>query len=149
MTAGLAQGDLSALADELVLIHDTVSTSISDAAVLALLDQGRTDEANRVWARRPPVERSYYWLAMTTLRAHAAARLGDVEAATGCAEELAPYSGRMAGLDNGSLLAGPVDDALAAVAELHGRSEDARRYRLAADALRDRLAAEAARLLSG
>ncbi|WP_231514511.1 BTAD domain-containing putative transcriptional regulator [Mycobacterium sp. URHB0044] len=147
ITAGFARGDLGPLADELLVVHDTVSTTIADVAVLALLAAGRTDEARRLWRTRQPVERSYYWLAMMTFRAHAAAALGDMDAAKDCLAQLLPYSGRMAGLDNGSLLAGPVDDALAAVAELDGRVGEADRYRADATALRSRLAADAARLI--
>ncbi|ODQ96268.1 BTAD domain-containing putative transcriptional regulator [Mycolicibacterium holsaticum] len=147
ISAALARGDLSPLADELLLVHERVSTSVCEAAVLALIAAGRTDEARRLWAGRDPVERSYYWLAMTTLRAHAAALLGDVDEARCCAEELAPYSGRMAGLDNGSLLTGPVDAALAAVEDLLGETAKAQAHRAAADALRMKLAADAARLI--
>jgi hypothetical protein len=147
ISAALARGDLAPLADELTFIHDHVSTAVCDAAVLALIAAGRTDEARRIWGGRPAVERSYYWLAVTTLRAHAAVALNDTGQARRCAEELSPYSGRMAGLDNGSLLTGPVDDALAAVAQLLGRDDEARRHRAAADALRAQLAAEAARLI--
>ncbi len=146
-TAALARGDLAPLADDLLAVHMYVSTSIADGAVLALMHAGREDEARGIWARREPVERSYYWLAMTTLRAHAAVVLNDAAAATQCAAELQPYSGRMAGLDNGSLLAGPVDDALAAVANLVGDRGAAARYRAAATALKERLAVEAARLI--
>ncbi|MGY4711747.1 BTAD domain-containing putative transcriptional regulator [Mycolicibacterium sp. CBM1] len=148
LTAGLARGNIAALADELTAVGAHVSTSIADAAVLALLDAGRTEEAHRVWAGRKPVERSYYWLAITTLRAHAAARVNDLEAAAQCAAELRPYSGRMAGLDNGSLLTGPVDEALAAVAEVLGDTDAACRYRAAATALRSRLESEANTALS-
>jgi hypothetical protein len=143
----LARGDLSPLADELLFIHEHVSETVCEAAVLALLDAGRSGEAARIWAARRPVERSYYWLAMTTLRAHCAAALGDANEARSCATELAPYSGRMAGLDNGSLLTGPVDAALAAVEDLLGETEKAQTHRVAADALRVRLAADAARLV--
>lgn len=143
LTAGLARGDLADLADELRAVHTHVSSAISDAAVLALLDAGRPDEARQIWDTREPVERSYYWLAVTTLRAHAATAMNDVAAAEECAQELRPYSGRMAGLDNGSLLAGPVDEALAAVAELVGDRDAARRYRADAVELRSRLALEA------
>lgn len=148
LTAALCRKDLAPLADELLAVHNVVSKAVTDAVVLALLAAGRADEAHQVWAQRPPVERSYYWLAMTTLRAHAAAALGDEQAAKATAEELLSYSGRMAGLDNGTLLIGPVDEALAAVAELTGDTEQARRYRSAAAALRERLAADAARVLS-
>lgn len=147
ISAALARGDLGPLADELLAIHEHVSTSVCEAAVLALLAAGRSGEARLLWAQRKPVERSYYWLAMTTLRAHAAALLGDVDQARSCAEELAPYSGRMAGLDNGSLLTGPVDDALAAVEDLLGETAKAQAHRAAAEALRARLAADAARLI--
>jgi hypothetical protein len=115
--------------------------------VFAFLGAGRVGEARGIWAGRQPVERSYYWLAMTTLRAQAAVALGDVVEARSCASELSAYSGRMAGLDNGSLLIGPVDDALAAVEELLGETDAAQRHRAAADALRMRLATEAARLI--
>ena len=79
--------------------------------------------------------RNYYWLATTTLRAHAAVRLGELELARAAAEELRPWAGRVAGLDSGTLVVGPVDDALAAVAEALGdpAAEDHRR---AAEALR-------------
>ncbi|MEZ0354843.1 BTAD domain-containing putative transcriptional regulator [Mycobacterium sp. SA01] len=146
-TAGLARGELAPLADDLLAVHMYVSTSIADGAVLALMSAGREAEARQIWANQQPVERSYYWLAMTTLRAHAAVALGDADAAIRCAEELQPFSGRMAGLDNGSLLTGPVDDALAAIAELLGDGDAARRYRAAAAALKTQLAAEAARLV--
>lgn len=148
LTGALFRNDLAPLADELLAVHNLVSKAVCDAVVLALLAAGRTGEAQQVWAQRPPVERSYYWLAVTTLRAHAAAAIGDAAAATATAEELLPYSGRMAGLDNGTLLTGPVDEALAAVAELTGEAELARRYRADAAALRQRLGADAARVLS-
>ena len=148
LTAALARGDLAPLADQLLAVHVDVSNSIAEAVVLALLDAGRTDEAHRIWATRGPVERSYYWLSVTTLRANVAARLGDADTAAQCAKELQPYSGRMAGLDNGSFLIGPVDDALAAVAELLGHDEQARRYRAEAAVLRSRLSAEAKAVLS-
>ncbi|WP_246227631.1 BTAD domain-containing putative transcriptional regulator [Mycolicibacterium helvum] len=146
-TAALARGDLAPLADDLLAVHTYVSTTIADGAVLALMSAGREEDARRIWASGEPVERSYYWLAMTTLRAHAAAALGDPDVANRCAVALQPYSGRMAGLDNGSLLAGPVDDALAAVADLVGNDAEARRYRAAATALKSQLASEAAQLV--
>ncbi len=146
-TAGLARGDLTPLADDLLAVHTYVSTTIADGAILALLGAGREAEARQIWASREPVERSYYWLAMTTLRAHAAVALRDTDAARKTAEELQPFSGRMAGLDNGSLLTGAVDDALAAIAELVGDEAAARRYRAAATTLKDQLAVEAARLV--
>lgn len=147
VSAALSRGDLAPMADELLVLHRTISATMADGAVLALVSAGRIDEAQEVWAQRVPTERSYYWVAMTTLRVHAAVAVGDLAVAKVEAAELLPYSGLMAGLDNGTLLTGPVDEALAVLAEATGDTAAAARYRRAAAELRTRLAAEAARLL--
>jgi hypothetical protein len=49
------------------------------------------------------------------LRGYAAARLGDQATAEQVFAELRPFSGRIAGLDSGTLFAGPVDAALFAL----------------------------------
>ncbi|MHA3022921.1 BTAD domain-containing putative transcriptional regulator [Mycobacterium sp. BMJ-28] len=148
VSAALTRGDLGPMADELLLLHRTVSATMADGAVLALLAVGRRAEAQEVWSQRVPTERSYYWVAMTTLRVHAAVAIGDLAVARTEAAELLPYSGRMAGLDNGTLLTGPVDEALGALAEADGDAAAAVRYRTAAAQLRKLLADEAARLIS-
>ncbi|MGK2868472.1 MAG: hypothetical protein ACSLFA_17885, partial [Mycobacterium sp.] len=107
----------------------------------------RTEEAQQIWAQRAPIERSFFFVAMATLRVHAAVAVGDLAVATDTAAELLPYSGRFAGLDNGTLLTGPVDAALAAVAEATGDTAAAVRYRRAAAELTERLAAQATDLL--
>ena len=73
--------------------------------------------------------------------------MGDLDTATATAAELLPYSGRFAGLDNGTLLTGPVDAALAAVAEATGDRVGAARYRRAAGELTRRLSAQARALI--
>ncbi len=148
VSAALTRGDLGSMADELLILHRTISATMADGAVLALTSVGRTAEAQEVWAQRVPTERSYYWVAMTTLRVRAAVAIGDLAVARAEAAELAPYSGLMAGLDNGTLLTGPVDEALAVLAEADGDTAAATRYRRAAGQLRERLAAEAARLIN-
>jgi DNA-binding SARP family transcriptional activator len=147
VSAQLTRGDLGPMADELLALHRTVSVTMADGTAMALMAAGRTAEAREVWSQRVPLERSYYWVAMATLRVHAAVRMGDLAVARAVAEELRPYSGRMAGLDNGTLLTGPVDEALAALADADGDTPAAARYRRAATELRQRLAAEAAALL--
>lgn len=147
VSANLVRGSLAPMADDLVAVHRFVSRIIADGATLALHQAGRIDEAQQIWAQRIPIERSFYFVAMATLRAHAAVAVGDLAVATATAAELLPYSGRYAGLDNGTLLTGPVDAALAAVAQATGDAAGAARYRQAAERLTRRLAAEAAALM--
>ncbi|MGY1827045.1 BTAD domain-containing putative transcriptional regulator [Blastococcus sp. SYSU DS0541] len=142
--AGWARGDVSASAGELRWLHGALPGALTDAVVLGLLDVGAAEEARTAWAARRPVPRDYYWLATTTLRAHAAARLGDVDAAAAAYAELLPWEGRIGGLDSGTLVVGPVDDALAAVADRLGDPEAAARHRAGAAEVRRRLTAELA-----
>jgi hypothetical protein len=142
--AAFARGDLAPVAGDFEWLHATMPGALTDTVVLALLDAGRGEEARAAWELRRPVARDYYWLATTTLRAHAAARLRDVPVAVQARDELLPWAGRVAGLDNGTLVVGPVDDALAAVAELLGDADAAAGHRRGAAAVRRRLAEELA-----
>ncbi|OBF30033.1 AfsR/SARP family transcriptional regulator [Mycobacterium sp. ACS4331] len=145
VTGEFCLGDLGVLADELVFFYREVSVAALDAAVLALMAAGREAEARALWPDRQPIERAYFWLPFTVLRVNAAVALGDRDEARARAEDLRPYSGRIAGLGVDGLIVGPVDDALAAAEDALGRPEDARRHREAAAALRERLAVEARR----
>lgn len=147
VSANLVRGSLAPMADDLVAVHRFVSKIIADGATIALYQAGRTQEAQQIWTERVPIERSFYFVAMATLRVHAAVAVGDLAVATDTAAELLPYSGRFAGLDNGTLLAGPVDAALAALAEATGDLEGAGRYRRAAAELTERLRAAARALI--
>lgn len=147
VTGEFCLGDLGGLADELLFFYREVSVAALDAAVLALVARGREDEARLLWRDRGPIERAYFWLPFTVLRVNAAVALGDLEEARARAAELAPYSGRIAGLGVDGLMVGPVDDALALVADALGRPDRAREYRAAADRLRLRLADEARRFI--
>ncbi|MGY1709058.1 BTAD domain-containing putative transcriptional regulator [Geodermatophilus sp. SYSU D00758] len=142
--AGFASGSCVAVADELAWLHGAMPGALTDAVVLGLLDAGRDDEARAAWQARRPVSRDYYWLAATTLRAHAAARLGDLATARAAREELLPWAGRIAGLDSGTLVVGPVDDALAAVADALGDAGAAAAARRDAERVRADLAAQLA-----
>ncbi|NEK57028.1 AAA family ATPase [Geodermatophilus sabuli] len=142
--AGFAQGDLSPSVPDFEWLAAAMPGALGDAVVLTFLDAGRDDDARAVWAIRRPIARDYYWLVTTTLRAHAAARLGDVPVATRARDELLPWAGRIAGLDSGTLIAGPVDDALAAVADLLGDAAGGEAHRRDAAGVRRRLAAELA-----
>ncbi|MGY1690342.1 BTAD domain-containing putative transcriptional regulator [Geodermatophilus sp. SYSU D01105] len=143
-SAGFARGSCAPLADELAWLHAALPGALTDAVVLGLLDAGREDDARAAWAARRTISRDYYWLATTTLRAHAAARLGDLAAARQARDELLPWAGRIAGLDSGTLVVGPVDDALAAVADVLGDAAAAAVARRGAERVRAELAAQLA-----
>ncbi|MGY1592293.1 BTAD domain-containing putative transcriptional regulator [Geodermatophilus sp. SYSU D00708] len=142
--AGFARGDLTPVVPELEWLHAAMPGALTDAVVLGLLDAGRAEDARAAWAVRRPISRDYYWLASTTLRAHAAARLGDLAVARQVREELLPWAGRIAGLDSGTLVVGPVDDALAAVADALGDAGAAAAARRGAERVRAELAAQLA-----
>jgi hypothetical protein len=136
--AGFARGDLSAGLPDMEWPHAAMPGALGDAVVLTFLDAGRDDDARAAWAIRRPVPRDCYRLSGTTLRAHAAVRLGDLDVARSAYADLRPWAGRVAGLDNGTLVVGPVDDALAAVAEALG-DPAAAGHRRDADELRREL----------
>ncbi|MGY1722771.1 BTAD domain-containing putative transcriptional regulator [Blastococcus sp. SYSU DS0533] len=142
--AGFAGGDLTPSVPDMEWLDTAMPGALGDAVVLAFLDAGREADARGVWARRRPIARDYYWLVTTTLRAHAAVRLGDLEVAVAARDELLPWAGRVAGLDSGTLVLGPVDDALAEVAGLVGDADAAAAHRTKAAEVRRRLAAELA-----
>ncbi|MBM2619012.1 winged helix-turn-helix domain-containing protein [Actinoplanes sp. LDG1-06] len=130
------RGDLSPLRPELEYVESLHPGGLGDLIALALLDEGRAEDARRMWATRQPRPGDYYWLGFTALRAHVAGRLGDKVEASALYGQLLPYAGRIAGLDSGTLYAGPVDDALAWLAEALGRpAEAAERRKAAADLL--------------
>ncbi|MEV0900210.1 BTAD domain-containing putative transcriptional regulator [Actinoplanes sp. NPDC049802] len=145
--AGVARGDLSPVRPELEAVQAAFPGEVTEPLVLALLDDGREEQARREWATRRPVSRGYYWLGWTALRARAAARLGDLSACAEAYAELLPFAGRLAGPDSGTLYAGPVDEALAMVAETLGEPEAAARHRAAAGELLAR--ARASRAVAG
>lgn len=147
VTGEFCRGDLGLLADELLFFYREVSVAALDAAVLALVGRGRDAEARELWQDRQPIERAYFWLPFTVLRVNAAVALGDADEARARAADLEPYSGRIAGLGVDGLMVGPVDEALATVADALGQPDRARAYREAAVLLQDRLAADARRFI--
>ncbi|MGX7730362.1 BTAD domain-containing putative transcriptional regulator [Rhodococcus sp. 2H158] len=130
-----ARDDFAPLVAELSALESARPHSVRFPLVLALLDSGEHERARQLWRAQRPFRRDYYWLAMTCLRARAAARLADTATARDCHAQLLPFSGRIAGLDSGSFHAGPVDAALAETAALLGDADSAHRFRDAAAAL--------------
>lgn len=129
---GVATGDLGGMVEELAVIETVRPQSVRFVYVLALLDAGEEDRARAQWRDAAPYPRNYYWLAMTTFRARAAARLEDSAVMTDTAAQLRPFADTVAGLDSGSLYAGPVAGALAEIADRQGDAAAAARWRAAA-----------------
>ncbi|MFF0815899.1 BTAD domain-containing putative transcriptional regulator [Rhodococcus sp. NPDC003318] len=136
--AGVVTGDLAGIAPELLAIEKAWPQSLRPAVVLALLDVGDPEQARRLWDGLADPPRDHFWLTMTTLRGRAAVRLGDVAVAERCRVELAPYTGRFAGPESGSVYAGPVDAALAELAEFFGDAAGAAHHRGEAEKLIER-----------
>lgn len=140
--AAVATDDYGSVADRLPTVEKVLPGNIRSVLALAQFDAGRIEDARDTWETAVPYRRDYYWRGMTTFRALAAARLGDLDVCRRCFDDLRPFSGTLAGFDSGSLYAGPVDAALAAVCEAMGDTESAARYRSSAVALNERMADE-------
>ncbi|SNT52100.1 BTAD domain-containing putative transcriptional regulator [Rhodococcoides kyotonense] len=127
--------DLSPMVDELSAVESMRPHSLRLPLIVALLDSGDVERARALWSDARPYARDYYWLGMTTYSAHAAARLGDVEASRRIHGELLPFAGRIGGLNSGAFYSGPVDFALAATAKLLGDSAAAEEFERSGDRL--------------
>ncbi|MFI7586379.1 BTAD domain-containing putative transcriptional regulator [Spongisporangium articulatum] len=136
VVVGFARGDLAGAVAGLREVHAMSDEAFPQALVLALLDAGLEEEARAVWDPAVPVPRGYYWLAMMTVKAYAAARVGDGETSATIYAQLLPWAGRVAGIDAGSVSFGPVDAALAELADRLGRPLDADRHRADAERVR-------------
>ncbi|TNM59285.1 transcriptional regulator [Streptomyces sp. NP160] len=137
-------GDFQTVAGPLQEVDRLSGGEFAPVAAVALSRAGRLEEARAALAGLVPPRRGYYWLALTTLWAHAAAAVGDRAQAARLADVLRPWAGRVAGIDSGSLLVGPVDDALAACAALLGDDAAAQRHRRDARQVEAALRASAA-----
>ncbi|WP_197380754.1 BTAD domain-containing putative transcriptional regulator [Mycolicibacterium mengxianglii] len=142
LVLAFARGDMSGLADVLVALHEVHPDAMCEALVLCLFDAGREQEARQRWQERKPLRRNYYWLARMALFARAAVRVDDRDACADAYAELLPWSGRIAGIDSGSVAFGTVDEALALLADALGRPRDAARHRAGAEVVRARVAAD-------
>ncbi|MFC7531660.1 BTAD domain-containing putative transcriptional regulator [Actinoplanes sp. GCM10030250] len=126
---------------ELRPLHDRLPDDIHDLLARALFDIGDTEAARAVWRPWVPIRLDYFWLLWTAIRGQNAARLQDAAVARDCYAALLPWQGRFAGLENGSVSLGPVDDTLADLAEVLGEPGTAGRHRAAARSLARRVGA--------
>ena len=142
LSCAAARGNFGDLVAPLSLVAEHWPVAVRIPLSLALFDSGDHTAARAIWTKSVPYPRDYFWLPMTTLRAHIAARLRDAEACATIHRELAPFSGTIAGLESGTMYAGPVDIALAETAEVAGDGEAVLHYRAAADELMRRVVAQ-------
>jgi DNA-binding SARP family transcriptional activator len=120
-------GSVAALVDDVRAVAERHPGGVDDLLTVALLDAGLVDEARVRW-ERPPWPRDATWLVATSLRAHCAARLGDLAEARRTHAALLPWSGRLARTLNGLLVLGPVDLFLAETAAALGDAAAAARH---------------------
>ncbi|MEQ3553123.1 BTAD domain-containing putative transcriptional regulator [Pseudonocardia nematodicida] len=137
-----AQGRLGEIAGEFDAMVPLLPPAFGDFAALTHLRAGDADRARAVWRPDVPLARSYYWLPWTCVRAEVAVGLGDRDVAAACRDELAPWSGTIAGLSSGTIALGPTDLVLAELAGMLDGPGAAREHhlRVAAD-VADRLGA--------
>jgi hypothetical protein len=121
-----AQGGMGDLADTLVpRAHDPEGQMLRPAALLALTDAGRRDEARRLvaawWA---PVRYDYAWYWLFPLWAEVAASLGTPDPRWAY-DELLPHADRLAIGGTGMVSAGSMHTVLAVLADAIGDGDDA------------------------
>ncbi|GAA2372292.1 hypothetical protein Cme02nite_00550 [Catellatospora methionotrophica] len=124
----LGAGRVEQSAAEFAPFHETVPEQTHDLYARSLLAAGQVEQARRVWRPWLPLREDYFWLFWATVRGQNAVLLGDLDAARASYAQLGPWSGRYAGLENGSIVAGPVDDVLGDLAALLGRPGEAARH---------------------
>ncbi|WP_354643238.1 BTAD domain-containing putative transcriptional regulator [Kitasatospora camelliae] len=116
------------LAGELPLIRRMTGrygAIVADMLALALIDDGREEEARRVWAERTEVRHDYYHSYFLVTRAMVAVALGAVDEAAVLIEQLRPLDGLVAGAGSTSIALRPVALSLGELAVLLGRGEEA------------------------
>ncbi|SDE56724.1 BTAD domain-containing putative transcriptional regulator [Pseudonocardia oroxyli] len=134
-------GSLAGMVDDIRAVAARHPGAVDDVLTVALLDAGLVDEARAGWDR-PPWPRDATWLVATSLRAHCAARLGDLAECRRTHDALLPWSGRLARTLNGLVVLGPVDLFLAETAAALGDTDAAARHADRALALGTRFAGD-------
>ncbi|SIS17404.1 BTAD domain-containing putative transcriptional regulator [Williamsia sterculiae] len=129
IVVGWARGSIAHLVTPLAPFYAEAPDSAPWFYAVALLDAGELGTLRTVYDRRHPISRDYYWSVMTVFKAKVVVAIGDTDTAAEVYDDLVAASGTMAGLDSGSVVFGPVDDALADLAQLMGDRDAARHHR--------------------
>ncbi|MBM7788555.1 BTAD domain-containing putative transcriptional regulator [Tenggerimyces flavus] len=127
-TVAYVAGRLADLADSIQPMVERYPEVARDPYTLILLAQGRVEEARQVWRPDGPIRHDYFRLMFLALRAECAIALGDADAAAKLYDTLEPYTGLLAGANNGAFPVAPVDQQLGGLALVLGRSDDARAH---------------------
>ncbi|MCA6092082.1 AAA family ATPase [Streptomyces sp. SCA3-4] len=128
----LQQDRLAEMVPVLLVVWERYKPHNEALAALALLADGRPEEAREIFAQRVPLRRDFAFSILAGLRGMAAVALGDTAAATEVYEDLSPLEGLAGGTSSLSLAFRPVAQTLGELAEFLGRPEAARRHFLEA-----------------
>ncbi|WP_030204362.1 BTAD domain-containing putative transcriptional regulator [Streptomyces sp. NRRL S-87] len=124
----LQQGRLAEMVPVLLVVWERYKPHNEGLAALALLADGRPEEAREIFGQRVPLRRDFAFSILAGLRGMAAVALGDTAAATEVYEDLVPLEGLAGGTSSLSLAFRPVAQTLGELAGFLGRPEAARRH---------------------
>ncbi|MEO3783156.1 BTAD domain-containing putative transcriptional regulator [Actinocorallia sp. B10E7] len=122
-TLMFAEDRLAELAEETAAMWEMWGDSgtMSDIYALTLVARGEPERAREIFARRRPVRYDYFHDLLLTVRAFAAVRLEDREAAEEIYERLLPYADYYAGAITAAVALCPVSYALGELARFLGK----------------------------
>ncbi|MFJ7154467.1 BTAD domain-containing putative transcriptional regulator [Streptomyces sp. NPDC101118] len=124
----LQQGRLAEMVSVLLVVWERYKPHNEGLVALALLADGRPEEAREIFGQRVPLRRDFAFTILAGLRGMAAVALGDTAAATEVYEDLLPLQGLAGGTSSLSLAFRPVAQTLGELAGFLGRPEAARRH---------------------
>ncbi len=127
-TIAYVAGRLTDLAGSIEAMREKYPDVARDPYVLILLAQGRVEDARQVWRPDGPIRHDYFRLMMLAIRAECAIGLAEATEAAKLYDTLAPYTGLLAGANNGAFPLAPVDQLLGGLALVLGRAGDARSH---------------------
>ncbi|MEU6408406.1 BTAD domain-containing putative transcriptional regulator [Microbispora sp. NPDC046933] len=124
VTVRVSRGRIGELEPTLRALSGRYGPLAADAYALALLANGRTDEARTVRARTP-LRQDQYYAVFATLRAMTTVALGEREEAEDLMRDLLPLRDQLAGAASMWLAMRPVAHTLGELAQLLDRPEEA------------------------
>ncbi|RSS83105.1 BTAD domain-containing putative transcriptional regulator [Streptomyces sp. WAC06614] len=128
----LQQERLAEMVPVLLVVWERYKPHNEGLAALALLADGRPEEAREIFGQRVPLRRDFAFSILAGLRGMAAVALGDPAAAAEVYADLLPLEGLAGGTSSLSLAFRPVAQTLGELAEFLGRPERARHHYLEA-----------------
>lgn len=137
-TLRLTEGRAGEFEAVIATVDSAATDVLADLHALALLGNGKPEQARQVRRHLRPVRRDFFHSLMMSLRGIVVAGLGERDEAAAVHAELSPYSGQIGGGDTAAFAVGPVDTILGDLEMLLGRTGAARTHYAAALALAER-----------